>query len=110
MPTTLNNANYGATTLRYSGDQTFGSITAELNLSTADQIIGASGEYPYQSTSALQNEVDNIAGLDAAPNGAQSTTTLQSAGSSSRSATTVTKSRSRARASNHRSRSASNPR
>jgi vitamin B12 transporter len=80
LPTTLNNASYGATTLRYSGTHTFGSITAELNLSTADQIIGASGEYPYQSTSALQNEVDNIGGLTLRHNGAQSTTTLQMGG------------------------------
>jgi vitamin B12 transporter len=80
LPTTRNNANYGATTLRYSGEKTFGSITAELNLSTADEIIGVPGFYPSVSTSSLQNEVDNIAGLTLHHNGAQSTTTLQLGG------------------------------
>jgi vitamin B12 transporter len=80
MPTTRNNANYGATTLRYSGSKTFGTITAELNLSTADEIIGVPGFYPFVSTSSLQNEVDNIAGLTLHRNGAQSTTTLQLGG------------------------------
>jgi vitamin B12 transporter len=79
-PTTRNNAQYGATTLRYSGEHAFGAIIAELNLSSEDQIIGAPGEYPYLSTSALQNEVDNIAGLTLRHNGAQSTTTLQLGG------------------------------
>ncbi|HXM06399.1 MAG TPA: TonB-dependent receptor plug domain-containing protein, partial [Candidatus Acidoferrum sp.] len=79
-PTSRNNAQYGATTLRYSGQHTFGSITAELNLSTEDEIIGAPGEYPYLSVSSLQNEVDNVAGLTLRHNGAQSTTTLQLGG------------------------------
>jgi vitamin B12 transporter len=79
-PTSRNNAQYGATTLRYSGSHTFGSITAELNLSTEDEILGSPGYYPYVSTSALQNEVDNIAGLTLRHNGAQSTTTLQLGG------------------------------
>ncbi|HEY1681645.1 MAG TPA: TonB-dependent receptor [Candidatus Tumulicola sp.] len=80
MPTTRNNSNYGATTLRYSGSKTFGSITAEINLSTADEVIGSPGYYPYVSTTSLQNEVDNIAGLTLHHNGAQSTTTLQLGG------------------------------
>ncbi|HEY3675363.1 MAG TPA: TonB-dependent receptor [Candidatus Tumulicola sp.] len=79
-PTSRNNAQYGATTLRYSGEHTFGSITAELNASTEDEIIGSPGEYPYVSTTSLQNEVDNIAGLTLRHNGAQSTTTLQLGG------------------------------
>ncbi|MEO7202607.1 MAG: TonB-dependent receptor, partial [Candidatus Tumulicola sp.] len=80
MPTTRNNSNYGATTLRYSGSKTFGSVTAQLNFSTADEIIGVPGFYPFVSTSSIQNEVDNIAGLTLHHNGAQSTTTLQLGG------------------------------
>ncbi len=76
-PTSRNNAQYGATTLRYSGAHTFGWITAELNLSTEDEIVGSPGAYPYLSTTSLQNEVDNIAGLTLRHNGRQSTTTLQ---------------------------------
>jgi vitamin B12 transporter len=80
LPTTRNNATYGATTLRYSGEHTFGSISAEVNLSTANEIIGSPGAYPFVSTTSLQNEVDNIAGLTLRHNGAQSTTTLQLGG------------------------------
>ncbi|HEY1428312.1 MAG TPA: TonB-dependent receptor, partial [Candidatus Tumulicola sp.] len=54
--------------------------TAELSLSTEDEVIGSPGSYPYLSTTSLQNEVDNIAGLTLRHNGRQSTTTLQLGG------------------------------
>lgn len=77
LPTTRENSNYEATTLRYGGMRSIGAVDAELSLGLDDTNGGAPGFYPYVSSTSRQNEVDKDAVLTLRAHGKRSTTTLQ---------------------------------
>jgi len=80
LPTTRNNGDYEATTLRYGGARSIGTVDAELSLGIDATHGGAPGFYPYVSTTSRQDEVDKDGVLTLRSHGRRSTTTLQLAG------------------------------
>lgn len=76
-PTTRNNADYEATTLRYGLQRTIGSVEAELGLGIDSSHGGTPGFYPYVSATSRQDEVDRDGVLTLRSHGRRSTTTLQ---------------------------------
>lgn len=77
LPTSRENADYEATTLRYGGTRTIGAVDAELGLSLDSTSGGTPGFYPYLSSTGRQNEVDKDAEATLRTHGKRSTTTLQ---------------------------------
>ncbi|MDE2482810.1 MAG: TonB-dependent receptor, partial [bacterium] len=83
-PTTRDNGDYRATTVRYDGSRTLRAIRASLHATAESDDIGAAGFFPYLSSTSREHDVNDGVTLSLARDRAQSTTELQLFGSSQR--------------------------